>query len=213
MRDTSPPHDAQPRDEARGTSVRLGTSARRPRRRGGALSGVAVRAPPAGALRLQDGRGSAGGSRIVGGCDGPSRLPSTRGEPSRPPPDPPASVRAVKARLTWRTGRRPAPQRGGPMADGMARLSPRRSMLPLWQGDVVGNVESVQLQTNELHHGREIRHSRQREPMRDVETSGDAVSGWGCPGRYAAPPPARPAGPACRTGCRCAGRPPGRPFG
>ncbi len=43
------------------------------------------------------------------------------GEPSRPPPGPPASVRAVKVRLTWRAGRWPAPQEGGSMADGMAR--------------------------------------------------------------------------------------------
>lgn len=42
------------------------------------------------------------------------------GKPSTPPPGPPASVRAVKARLTWRAGRRPAPQEGGSTADGMA---------------------------------------------------------------------------------------------
>lgn len=44
--------------------------------RGGGL--VAVTEPPAGAQRLQDGRGSVGGSRSVGGCAGPSRQPTTR---------------------------------------------------------------------------------------------------------------------------------------
>ncbi|MEU5726116.1 hypothetical protein ABZ783_30425 [Micromonospora sp. NPDC047738] len=33
------------------------------------------------------------------------------------------SVRAVKVRLTWRAGRRPAPQQGGSMADGKASWS------------------------------------------------------------------------------------------
>ena len=35
------------------------------------------------------------------------------GKPSTPPPGAPASVRTGKVRLTWRTGRRPAPQRAG----------------------------------------------------------------------------------------------------
>ncbi len=52
--------------------------ARRPRRRARGGRGVAVRAPPAGALRLQDGRGTVGRSRSVGGCSEPPRLPSTR---------------------------------------------------------------------------------------------------------------------------------------
>ncbi len=74
--------------------------------------GVAVTAPPAGALRLQDGRGPVGGSRSVGGCSGPSRLPSTRASradhrPTRQRPS------GVKVRLTWRAGRWPAPRRAG----------------------------------------------------------------------------------------------------
>lgn len=52
---------------------------------------------------------TAGRSRSVSGGQ-PSRPPPTRGKPSRPPLDPPASVRAVKVRLTWRARRRPAPQ-------------------------------------------------------------------------------------------------------
>lgn len=60
------------------TSPRGVGSARRPCRRAGGGRGGAVRAPPAGALGLQDGRGCVGESRSVGGCGRPSRLPSTR---------------------------------------------------------------------------------------------------------------------------------------
>lgn len=52
--------------------------ARRVRAAGRGGGPVAVTAPPAGAQRLQDGRGSVGRLRSVGGCAGPSRQPSTR---------------------------------------------------------------------------------------------------------------------------------------
>ena len=55
----------------------------------------------------------------MAGCEEPSRLPSTRASradhrPTRQRP----YVR--QGRLTWRAGRRPAPQKGGSTADGMA---------------------------------------------------------------------------------------------
>ena len=79
--------------------------------------GVAVSAPPAGALRLQDGRDTVGGSRSVGGCGRPSRLPSTRA--SR------ADHRPARQRPNVRQGRlnggRAAARspEGGSTADGM----------------------------------------------------------------------------------------------
>ena len=80
-------------------------------------SWVAVTAPPAGALRLQDGRGNRRRVTVVGGCGRPSR----RHRPGQAEQTVarPASVRTcIKIRWTWRAGRRPAPQEGGSTATG-----------------------------------------------------------------------------------------------
>lgn len=76
-------------------------------------------------LRLRRGRSGSemvatpvGGLRSVDGCAGhPASRRSGQAEQTTARP---ASVRpSVKAVLTWRAGRRPAPQKGGPTADGM----------------------------------------------------------------------------------------------
>ncbi len=80
------------------------------------------------------------------------------GEPSRPPPDPPASVRAVKVRLTWRAGRRPAPQTGGSTADGMAssRLLAKTEVLAfiirIATLLILDSLESPRRKSRALHH-------------------------------------------------------------
>jgi hypothetical protein len=73
---------------------------------------VAVTAPPAGALRLQDGRRPPAGrgpwvvARSHPVCRRPGQAEQTTARP--------ASVRTcVKVRLTWRAGRRPAPRCAG----------------------------------------------------------------------------------------------------
>lgn len=76
-------------------------------------------------LRLRPGRSGSGMAKIyapvaVRGWFAQAIPPAVDlGKPSRPPPGAPASVRAVKVRLTWRTGRRPGLLQGGPTADGM----------------------------------------------------------------------------------------------
>ena len=103
-----------------------------PARRRGAHAGRVGELAAVAGLRLLRLRRGRSGSRMVGapsaGCGlwvvavaiPPAVDP---GEPSRPPPDPPASVPCVKAVLTWRAGRRPAPQEGGSTADGMDSAS------------------------------------------------------------------------------------------
>jgi hypothetical protein len=59
---------------------------------GAGVAAGRLRAPPAGALRLRDGRRSVRDSRSVGGC---AAIPPADdpGKPSRPPPGAPAAAR------------------------------------------------------------------------------------------------------------------------
>jgi hypothetical protein len=98
--------------------------ARRGRRAG------AITAPPAGALRLQDGRRPSAGSGpwVVAVGHPASRRPGQAEQTTARR----ASVRTcVNARLTWRTWRRPAPTVGGSMADGM-ELRASYVLLPMY---------------------------------------------------------------------------------
>ncbi|SCE69485.1 hypothetical protein GA0074696_0279 [Micromonospora purpureochromogenes] len=106
---------------------RPGRAATSPRGVGEGTPGPPAAAGRVAGLRLLRLRRGRSGSRMAVGPSaacGPGWLrwgaiPPTvdPGKPSRPPPDPPASVRAVKAVLTWRAGRRPAPPVGGSTAD------------------------------------------------------------------------------------------------
>lgn len=96
-------------------------STRRPRRRAGGGYAVAATAPPAGALRLQDGRGCVGGSRSVGGCGGPHPVCHRPGRAEQTTARP-ASVRTSRQGSLDVAGRAAARSpEGGSTADGMGR--------------------------------------------------------------------------------------------
>jgi hypothetical protein len=76
--------------------------------------------PPAGALRLRDGHGPAGGYRSMMADRGSCHPVCRRPRQSRAALPPGVQVVRTVARSTWTPGGKPAPPRCGTTADGMA---------------------------------------------------------------------------------------------